>query len=729
MSQNLPSESAVPKNNRLYRFGPFSLQVSERRLMRDGKVIALPNKLFDLLLALVESGGRLRTREELVETIWPRTIVEEHSLTSRVSALRKALGDDDTPARYIETVRGTGYRFIAAVSAEDAPVAATTLVEAPPARRRPVAAAALLGIAAIALCLLFWRLVPASRTASRSIVVLPFAGTGADPSDGYFASGIHDMVLTRLTGVAGLRVIARASSEQLPSRPDDIPAVARQLGVAHVMEGTVQRDDKQVDVDVRLFDAASGTAVWTQRYTRPLTDVYRIEADIASQVAAVLDGRIGSAEADRLARAPTTDPRAYDAFLRAAYLGAKVEQGSDNSLASFERAVAEYRRAIELDPQFALAKARLAFLLVYGRWFGLATEPGSLAEAERLAREALGSDLPQAHLAMGYVLYWGRRDYAAALTKFEQARALLPGDAAVHGAIAFIRRKQGHLEDALQGLQQAQSLDPRNPLWFAERGNTFVHLRRYAEAQQEYGRALAVDPQGHRVVAYKAAAHVLAGELAQAHAALKEAPAIEDSTGLLAAVRFRLAWLERDGDGALAIADAQREDWIEEPFMASVPLSLLRARAYALKGQETQARDAFAKARDMAQVTLTEHPNALYQLSVIGMANAGLGRYDEAVRWAQRANDALSMEDSGFNSAPYRVALAQIFAQSGNASAAVEVVRSLLGEPSGDVLSPALLRIDPAWDPIRNDPAFKALADADAAASATAGAKSVAEVH
>jgi serine/threonine-protein kinase len=493
------------------------------------------------------------------------------------------------------------------------------------------------------------------------------------------------------------------------------------------MEGTVRRGDQQVDVDVSLFDAASGAAVWTQRYSRPLADVYRIEADIASQVAAALDGRIGSAEADRLARAPTTDPHAYDAFLRAAYLGAKVEQGSDNSLASFERAVAEYRRAIELDPQFALAKARLAFLLVYGRWFGLATEPGLLADAERLAREALGSDLPQAHLAMGYVLYWGRRDYAAALTKFEQARALLPGDAAVHGAIAFIRRKQGKLDDALQGLQQAQSLDPRNPLWFAERGNTLVHLRRYAEAQQEYGRALAVDPQGHRVVAYKAAAHMLAGELAQARAALKEAPAIADSTGLLAAARFRLAWLERDGDGALAVADAQREDWIEEPFMASVPLDLLRARAYALKGQEAPARDAFAKARDRAQAMLAEHPNALFQLSVLGMANAGLGRYDDAVRWAQRATEALSTEDSGFNSAPYRIALAQIFAQSGNASAAVEAVRGLLAEPAGDILSPALLRSDPVWDPIRSDPAFKALAVADAAPAGDT--KSLADAH
>lgn len=727
MSQNLPTASVSRKNNRIYQFGPYRLEARERRLLCDGVPVPLAAKLFDLLQVLIENAGHLKTREELVETIWPRTIVEEHSLTSRISALRKALGDEGETARYIETVRGAGYRFIAAVTLEDAPAATPAVPAAAPSRRAPLIVAALLGVAASVLCLLFWRLAPSSQTTPRSIVVLPFAGPGADPSDGYFASGIHDMVLTRLTGIAGLRVIARASSEQLPSRPDDIPAIGRQLGVAHVMEGTVRRDDKQVDVDVRLFDAASGDAVWTQHYTRPLADVYRVETDIAAQVAAALDGRIGSAEADRLARAPTTDPRAYDAFLRAAYLGAKVEQGSDNSLGTFERAVAEYRRAIQLDPHFALAKARLAFLLVYGRWFGLASEPGLLAEAERLAREALGSDLPQAHLAMGYVLYWGRRDYAAALTKFEQARALLPGDAAVHGAIAFIRRKQGNLQDALQGLQQAQSLDPRNPLWFAERGNTFVHLRRYAEAQQEYGRALAVDPQGHRVVAYKAAAHLLAGELAQAQATLKEAPAIADSTGLLAAARFRLAWLERDGDGALAIADAQSEDWIEEPFMASVPLSLLRARAYALKGQDAAARDAFAKARDMAQAMLTEHPNALYQLSVLGMANAGLGRYDEAVRWAQRATDALSTEDSGFNSAPYRIALAQIFAQSGNAAAAVEVVRGLLGEPAGDILSPALLRSDPVWDPIRNDPAFKALAHADVAPAGDA--KSLADAH
>lgn len=708
MSRNLPPESLPKEIRHVYSFGPYRLEARERRLLRDGAPVALPARQLDLLEALVESSGRLKTREELVEQLWPRAVVEEHSLTSRVSALRKLLGDEGDTARYIETVRGIGYRFVAPVVVETAPQAKVEAA-APARRRRFPWIAGLAAAAAIALGLALLRPTPAPRAVPRSIAVLPFDGAGEDSADVYFASGIHDMVLTRLAGIADLRVTARGSSQQLPSHPDDLAAVAAQLGVANVLQGSVRRDAERVQVEVSLSAADSGARLWSQSYTRPLADVYKIETDIATQVAAALDAHVESAEADRLAAAPTTDPRAYDEFLRAEHVAVKVEQGSANSADAFEQAKAGYRRALEHDPGFALAKARLAFLLVYGRWFGLATDAGSLTEAERLAREALGSDLPQAHLAMGYVLYWGRRDYAAALAKFERARALLPNDAAVRGAIAFIHRRQGDLDGALQGLQQAQLLDPRNPLWFTERGNTFTQLRRYDDAQREYDRALAVDPLGYRVIAYKAMTHLLAGELGPARATLDAAPAAADSTGVLVATRFRLALLERAADRALSIADAQSGDWVEEPFMSSVPTSLLRARAHALKGENDAARAAYTQALATARAELTEFPTMSYLLSVLGFAHAGRGENEDAVRLARRASEERTMEDDAFSGAPYLAALAQILAQTGDADAAVAVLRELLARPAGCVVSIPLLRTDPAWDGIRSAPAFTAL--------------------
>ena len=283
-------------------------------------------------------------------------------------------------------------------------------------------------------------------------------------------------------------------------------------------------------INVQLIDARTDAHLWAQAYTRPFDNIFEIETDVATRVAAALQATLQPAEASRLASAPTADAQAYDLFLQAEYPAAQVEQGRSNAKETFERAAALYRQAIARDPDFALAKARLAFLEIYAAWFGLATP--DVADAERLAREALQSDLPQAHLAMGYVHYWGHWDYPAALAEFEQAERALPSDAAVRGAIAFIHRRQGKFDDALAGLAQAQLRDPRNPLWFTERGNTLAQLRRYAEAEQEYNRALAVDPHGYRVVAYKALTHLCAGEIAAARATLASAPSEIDSTGM-----------------------------------------------------------------------------------------------------------------------------------------------------------------------------------------------------
>jgi TolB-like protein/DNA-binding winged helix-turn-helix (wHTH) protein/predicted negative regulator of RcsB-dependent stress response len=710
--------------NRIHRFGPFQLEVDERRLLRDGAPVALTLKQFDLLVALVESAGHLRSRDELVETVWPDTIVEEHSLTSRVSALRKILGDEGDTPRYIETVRGRGYRFIADVApAGPAPDASTS--PTPPAARRTAVKvlAAMLALVVLVLGTLVWRarIAPAPPEAGevppRSIAVLPFASLSSDPENAYFASGVQDMILTKLAGISDLRVISRTSMRDVASRPGDLREIGRQFGVATVLEGSVQKDGDRVLINVQLIDARTDAHLWAQAYTRPFANIFEIETDVATRVAEALQATLQPAEANRLASAPTADAQAYDLFLQAEYPAMQVEQGRSNAKETFERAASLYRQAIVRDPGFALAKARLAFLEMFAAWFGLAP-PERVDEAERLAREALLSDLPQAHLAMGYVRYWGRWDYAGALVEFEQAERALPSDAAVRGAIAFIHRRQGRFDDALAGLAQAQLRDPRNPLWFTERGNTLAQLRRYAEAEQEYNRALAVDPQGYRVVAYKALTHLCAGEIAEARETLANAPAATDSTGMLAVVRYRLAWLDRDPERALAALATIDSEWIEEPFMSSVPVSLLRANALALKGDHEGARAQYEQAATLSERALQEQPRSFYVASALGLARAGLGRKDEAIEAARRATDQMPFAADVFSGAPYLNALAETYARVGDADSAIALLRRLLDAPAGRSVSVALLQRDPGWDRLRTLPAFQALIAAKSVADA-----------
>ncbi|MBA8889228.1 TolB-like protein/DNA-binding winged helix-turn-helix (wHTH) protein/Flp pilus assembly protein TadD [Dokdonella fugitiva] len=713
------------QNNRIHRFGPFQLEVDERRLSREGVPVALTVKQFDLLLALVEGAGHLRSRDELVETVWPDTIVEEHSLTSRVSALRKILGDEGETARYIETVRGRGYRFIADVADGPAPGVSPTPPTAPRPHRRALRAAAL-AIAVAAIGALGWHFThvaapPVTEVPARSIAVLPFASLSSDPENAYFASGVQDMILTRLAGIADLRVISRTSMRDVASRPGDLRAIGRRFGVATVLEGSVQKDGDRVLINVQLIDARTDAHLWAQAYTRPFANIFEIESDVATRVAEALQATLQPAEASRLARAPTADAQAYDLFLKAEYPATQVEQGRSNAKETFERAAELYRQAIARDPDFALAKARLAFLEIYAAWFGLAPAD-RVDDAERLAREALQADLPQAHLAMGYVRYWGRWDYAGALAEFEQAERALPSDAAVRGAIAFIHRRQGKFDDALAGLAQAQLRDPRNPLWFTERGNTLAQVRRYAEAEQEYNRALAVDPAGYRVVAYKALTHLCAGEIDAARATLANAPDDPDSTGVLTVARYRLAWLDRDAVRALAVLAASKDDWIEDPFMSSVPVSLLRANAHALAGDAAAARADYERAAVEAESALHERPRGFYVASALGLARAGLGQRGEAIESARRATEQMPFAADMFSGAPYLNALAETYARVGDADSAIALLRRLLDAPAGRSVSPALLQRDPAWDRIRAQPAFQALvvAHADAAPASLA---------
>ena len=721
----------------MYVFGPFRLDVAERRLTCDGADIALTRKTFDLLLALIESAGHLRTREALIETLWPRAIVEEHTLTWNLSALRRALGDTGASPRYIETVRGQGYRFIAAVHeevqdetppmpaadaaplvaataepGEPAPAASPAAATAPAGRRAPPAPRAMLLAGGLLLALLAafvaWRLDGGGASAPaaplRSIAVMPFQNLSSDPANTYFASGIQDTILTKLAGIHDLRVVSRRSTEGYRSHPAGTDHVMRELHVGHLLEGSVQKAGDEVLINVQLIDGASGGHVWAHTYRRALDKVFEVQSDVAEQVAQALKAELLPDEASRVASHPTRDASAYDLFLKAEYLALQIEVGSARSPAAVtEEARGYYRQAVMRDPEFALALARLSYLDSHAYWLDIEHTPARAASAKEWAERALAADpeLPQAHLAMGYVHYYCRRDYAAALVEFERALRDLPNDADVNASIANINRRRGRWQDALDGYERAAALDPRNPQWPMLRGDTLAMLRRYAEAETAYAQAHAIDPGSTTVVLFQVLALMMDGEFGRADAILDALPRDADPEGLGTSMRFVAAWLAGDADAALAVLAAAPAT-LDAPWTPNfIPSDLLRAQALELKGDRDGARIAYGVARDKLQAILQAQPDDPAALSALGLALAGLGEKDAALAAGRRAVDLLPVERDAVDGPYYPAALADIEIRVGEAQAAIPRLRRLLEIPAGRAISRALIARDPRYRAVR----------------------------
>lgn len=710
-----------------YVFGPFRLEVAERRLSRDGADIALTRKTFDLLLALVECAGHLRTREALIEALWPHTIVEEHTLTWNLSALRRALGDTGASPNYIETVRGHGYRFIAQVRREDggerapadaapasdagaAPEARSGQALAPAAGARSWRMPVLAGVGLLALlaAVLLWRgfgeVGRSVLAPPRSVAVMPFQNLSPDPANAYFASGVQDTILTKLAGIHDLRVVSRRSTEGYRSRPAGTDRIARELHVGHLLEGSVQKAGDQVLINVQLIDGSSGDHLWAHTYTRAMDKVFDVQSDVAEQVAQALKAQLLPDEASRVASRPTQDPRAYDLFLRAEYLALQIEVGSARSpAAATEEARAYYQQAIARDPAFALAMARLSYLDGHAYWLDLEHTPARAASAQEWAARALAADpgLPQARLAMGYVHYYCRRDYAAALAEFDRALQDLPNDADANASVANINRRRGRWNEALEGYERAAALDPRNPQWPMLKADTLTMLQRYADAQPAYEQARAIDPGSTTVVLFQALSLLMDGRFEQAGQILAALPRDADPEGLGTSIRFVAAWLAGDADAALTVL-AGAPAMVDAPWTPNfVPVELLRAQAFELKGDRESARIAYATARDKLRRILDAQPDDPAALAALGLALAGLGEKEAALAAGRRAVELLPVERDFVDGPYYPATLADIEIRVGEPDAAAARLRALLGQPAGRAISRALIAHDPRYATVR----------------------------
>ncbi len=567
--------------------------------------------------------------------------------------------------------------------------------------------------------LVFQRLHPTvspavSSSLEKSIAVLPFENLSEEKANAYFADGIQDEILTKLAGIGDLKVISRSSAAKYKSKPEDLKTVARELGVASVLEGTVQKAGDRVRVNVQLLDARVDTHLWAKSYDRDLKDVFAVESEVSQEIADTLRAKLSPSQSDALATAPTRDTDAYDLFLKGEYEEHQAESALNAE--PFDRAQMFYRQALARDPNFALAYARLAYSELYRHWFITNLTSEELAEVKSNIERALAiaPALPDAHLALGVFYYWGHRDYDAGLRELDRALELQPSSSLSWNYRASIHRRRGEWQRALAEFDRAAELDPRDALNPADIGATYMILRRWSDAERALTRALALDPH-HKGAAYDLAVTYInsTGDIRRARRAF-EGVAAESKIGVAS------AW----GIIALMVDERVYLDVFEKHFTDALKawdklptntpearLRQLEARVgiQVLAGQGAVAKPECEQARTLLEARLAERPEDRNSLTALAWAYVCLGRNADALRVARQAADLLPIEKDALAGPSFLAGLAQIEAHTGRAEDAVKMLRQLITIPAGDVVSIARLKIDPVWDPIRNDPGFQKL--------------------
>jgi TolB-like protein/Tfp pilus assembly protein PilF len=549
---------------------------------------------------------------------------------------------------------------------------------------------------------------------AKSIAVLPFENLSRDPDNAFFADGIQDEILSTLGKINDLRVISRTSTAKYKSRPDNLRQVATELGAATILEGSVQRATDRVRVIVQLIDATTDAHLWSDTYDRELKDIFSVQSEIAQKIATSLKTKLSADDKQSLGQLPTQSAEAYELYLKAGYFVRQVDAGNGDPAHAIPQAIALYQEAIAKDPGFALAYARMSHAHSWAHWFSVDDSPERVQLAEEAARKALALNpqLSETHLAAGYVAYWGRRDYAPAMAEFEFARKILPNDGEVAIAIGSIHRRRGEWEAAVREFSRAATFDPRNPNIPESIAYSFAPSRRYGEALGYLERALTVQPDYWGALCGIAAFQALSsGDVAQAKAAFARVPANVDPTGQVRYSRFRVAmWLGQSAEAVKLLDSAP--DWIRtNPAHRPVATSSLRGQAFEAASQPEAARAAFAAAIPLLEEKIRSGGGEPSLHLSLGRAYAGMGRKEDALREGRKAVESLPVSRDAFDGPSYLEQFAQIQARVGNTDEAISLLRQLLQMNAGLVLSPRVLRLDPAWDSLRNDARFQTLCE------------------
>jgi TolB-like protein/Tfp pilus assembly protein PilF len=540
---------------------------------------------------------------------------------------------------------------------------------------------------------------------AKSIAVLPFENLSDDKQNAYFADGVQDEILADLAKVADLKVISRTSVMLYKSgNPRNLREIGQQLGVAHVLEGSVQRSANRVRVTAQLIDARSDAHLWAQTYDRDLADVFAIQSEIAQVIADQLRAKISPGEQAAIARAPTTDLTANALYVQAKELEFKAPQQQ-----SLLQAVHLLEEAVARDPHFMLAYCMLGRLQLELYWGGYDHTPTRRELANMAIQNAvrLQPDAGEVHLALAWYAYQGFRDYDRARAELDLARRTLPNNPDIYFVTALIDRRQGRWAEATRNLERAVELDPRNVGILMDTADTYRGLRRYSEATRLFERAVAISPGDYWARIFRALQpfferadiRPLRTELA---AILTEEPAAAEK---IDDVLFRCALAERDSVEANRALAAIPREGISPGGNFIYPREWFAGVAARTFNDPATARTSFTAARAIEEKLTREQPDYAQAWSLLGRIDAALGRKEDAVREGRRASELLPLSKDAGAGAGLISSLAVIYAWTGEKDLAFEQLAVSAQIANG--VTYGELKLDPQWDLLRADPRFE----------------------
>ena len=576
--------------------------------------------------------------------------------------------------------------------------------------------AALLALAAVAAGIAMfsrYRVGATLPAPEKSIAVLPFENRSEDKANAYFADGIQDEILTRLSKIADLKVISRTSTQHYKSAPENLPEIAKLLGVTHILEGSVQKSGNAVRVNVQLIKAANDSHLWADTFDRKLTDIFSVESEVAKAIADQLRAHITGREEEEIATKPTDNPEAYDAYLRGLAYTLKTGNTPANALGAQKY----LREAVRSDPKFALSWALLSYVDALG-YITLNLQPThALREEARRAAETaltLQPNLGEAVLANGYYHYACLKDYDDAARYFEQARQLLPNSSRIAEWLAYVARRRGQWDRSESYFNEAERLDPRNVYLLTQHAFSYFALRRFPEALRKFDQVLNITPDDVDTLALKAAIAQAEGDLTRASMLLTPLHPNADDTSALE-IQVYQAILERrpaqiiprlkevlaKPDPALGFYNGELRFWL--------------GWAQEVAGDHAAARETWRQARSELESFLKEQPENYALIGDLALTRMGLGDKAAALTLSEQGIAANPTEKDALTGPGQIEILARVAARLGEPDLAILSLQQLLSIPydgalaAGVPLTPDLLRLDPMFDPLRNDPRFEKL--------------------
>ena len=582
-------------------------------------------------------------------------------------------------------------------------------------RRRVVLARAALAlvIAAIALGTWLYQRTRSFTPMERSIAVLPFENLSSDKENAYFAEGIQDEILTRLSKIADLKVISRTSTQHYKSAPKNVPEIAKQLGVAHVLEGSVQKSADAVRVNVQLIKAATDSHLWSDTFDRKLTDIFSVQSEVAKAIADQLRAKLTGQEQEVIAAKPTDNPQAYDAYLRGLAYTLKTGFTPANSLGAQKY----LKEAVRLDPNFALGWALLSYVDASGYLTQSLQPTVALREEAREAAETaltLQPNLGEAVFAKGFYHYACLKDYDTAVNYLEQAYRLLPNNSRIPQALAYVERRRGNWDKSDAYFNEAEKLDPRNINLLSQHARSYICLRRFPEALTKLEQILNITPDDIDTLVLKARIAQAEGDLSRASALLAPLRLGADYVNALETQVYQAILESRT-----AAVIAQLKEILAKPDQAlgyyNGELRFWLGWAQEVAGDHAGARESWSQARSELELFLKEQPENFVLMGDLALTNMGLGDNAAALTLAERAIAMMPIEkDALLGPRPLDI-LARVAARIGDPDRSIATLEKLLSIPyeaplaANPPITPALLRLDPMFEPLRKDPRFQKL--------------------